>query len=280
MRRPFIILIISLILSACEAEPGATVTPTRSLSAPTLAPSPTVLIRSSDELYSDDEGLFIGQSNPTIAALPVDSDLPPVISGTLAPDGSALVEVVLEDGSVLLGDLYEAGFTRKPGILIVTGDRAAWGIVPLELQNAGFTVLVMEYGLVPQAKSVQTMLHTFITLGSVDPARIGVIGEAQGADIAMLACAVDEICDVVALLSPLSRDTLLNIIPSYGVRPILIATSNADAESYPAALALTQTAQGDTQFIEVNGGRGAGLLQFRPELGGELISWFSQYLGQ
>lgn len=276
MRHVFFILLFAM-LTACDLPLQArpTITPTRSLSAPPLASSPTPVIRSSDELYQDDDGVFIGQSNPTVAALPVDGDLPPI----RVSDSENIVEVVLEDGSVLLGDLYQTGETRQPGILIVGLDRASWGTLPLELQTAGFTVLVMEMGLIPQARHVETMLRTFINVGTVDPARIGVIGEAQGADIVMLACAVDELCDVVALLSPLSRDTLLNIIPSYGLRPLLVATSNQDSEAYPTALILSQTAQGDTRFIETSAGRGSGLIQFKPDLTSELVRWFETYIG-
>jgi len=274
--RTIALTLILLILTACDlpSQTRATLTPTRSLSAPTLESSPAPVIRTSDELYSDD-GAFIGQSNPTIAALPADGDLPPVRVG----ETGNVVEVVLSDGSVLFGDLYQSGETRQPGILIVGVDRASWGALPLELQAGGFTVLVMETGLIPQAEYVETMLRTFINVGTVDPARIGVIGEAQGADIVMLACAIDELCDVVALLSPLSRDTLLNVIPSYGTRPLLVATSTQDSESYVASLVLSQTAQGDTRFIETSAGRGSSLLQFQPDLKDELVAWFVTYIG-
>jgi hypothetical protein len=276
MRVSFLILLM-LTLTACDlpSQTRPTLTPTRSLSAPPIQASPSPVILSSDELYKDDNGAFVGQSNPTIAALPVDGDLPPVRVG----DSENVVDVVLTDGSVLFGDLYQTGEERRPGILLVGSDRASWGTLPLELQSVGFTVLVMEIGAVPQAQHVETMLRTFINVGTVDPARIGVIGEAQGADIVMLACAVEELCDVVALLSPLSRDTLLNIIPSYGTRPLLVASSNQDAEAYPTALMLSQTAQGDTRFIETDAGRGAGLMQFKPDLSGELVAWFETYIG-
>lgn len=270
-----IFLATLLTLTACDlpSRTRSTAVPTRALSAPTLAVSPTPFIRTSDELY-DDEGTFVGQSNPTIAALPVDGELPPV---THRDDNA--VEVVLADGTVLLGDLYQSGEIRRAGILLVGIDRTSWGTLPLELQRAGFTVLVMETGLIPQASHVETMLRTFINVGTVDPSKIGVIGEAQGADTVMLACAVDELCDVVALLSPLSRDTLLNIIHSYGTRPLLIATSSSDSESYPTALALTQTAQGDTRFVEVGAGRGSSLLRFEPDLASQLVTWFTTYIG-
>ncbi len=273
----FLWLPIIFIIVSCSALPSPpTLTPMRDLSAPTLVISPTPIIRSSGELYPTDEGVFVGQTNPTQAILPVDSE--PVPIPQVDDDLGNVVNVVLEDGSVLQGDFYPSTEPRSAGILIVGIDRSAWGDLPVELQRAGFTVLVMETGLIPQAGHVDTMLKTFINLGSVDPARVGVIGGAQGADIVMVACAFDELCDVVALLSPLTRDTLLNVIPSYGTRPLLIAASNQDPESYPVALALSQTTQGDTRFIEASSGRGSSLLQFQTELISELVVWFSTYL--
>lgn len=274
--RSVVLIMLSLLVTACVLPSQPTLTPTRGLSAPTLAVSPTPVIRSSDELYPEDDGSFIGQTNPTQAVLPVDSE-PVPIPHTDDALGN-IVDVVLEDGSVLQGDFYTDGDSRQAGILIVGLDRASWGNLPLELQRAGFTVLVMETGLIPQASHVEVMLRTFINLGTVDPARIGVIGEAQGADIVMLACAFDELCDTVALLSPLSRDTLLNVIPSYGTRPLLLAVSNQDPESYPVALALSQTTQGDSRFIEATAGRGSSLLQFQTELVSEMVVWFTTYL--
>jgi len=275
MRLLYLSLVV--ILSACVLPSQPTLTPTRGLSAPTLSVSPTPVIRSSGELYPTDEGAFVGQTNPTQAVLPVDSE-PVPIPHTGNDNSGNVVDVVLNDGTVLQGDLYTSGESRQAGILIVGVDRAGWGTLPLDLQTAGFTVLVMEAGLIPQANHVETMLRTFINLPTVDPARVGVIGEAQSADNVMVACAFDELCDAVALLSPLSRDTLLNVMPSYGLRPLLLTTSNQDPESYPVALALSQTAQGQTRFIETTAGRGSSLLQFQTELVSEFVLWFTTYL--
>lgn len=272
----FLWLPLILTVAGCVLPSQPTLTPTRGLSAPTLVLSPTPVIRSSGELYPTDDGIFIGQTNPTQAALPVDSV--PVPIPHLEANGENVVDVVLEDGSILQGDLYSNEDSRHAGILIIGLDRASWGTLPLELQRAGFTVLVMETGLIPQASHVNTMLETFINLGSVDPARIGVIGEAQGADIAMLACAFNDLCDVVALLSPLTRDTLMNVMPSYSSRPLLLITSNQDPESYPVTLSLSQVAQGDSRFIETSAGRGSSLLQFQSELVSEVVLWFTAYL--
>ena len=272
----FLWLSLIVLLSACVLPTQPTMTPTRVLSAPTLAVSTTPVIRSSGELYPTDEGAFIGQTNPTQAALPVDSEPVPIPHAGGASD--MVIDVVLEDGSVLQGDLYTDGTTRQAGILLVGVDRLAWGTLPLALQSAGYTVLVMEIGDIPQAQHVEVMLRTFINLGSVDPSRIGVIGEAQAADVALVACAFDTLCDAVALFSPLTRDTLLNVMPSYGMRPLLLMTSNQDAESYPVTLALSQVAQGEMRFIETIAGRGASIIQLQPEYISEVVAWFVAYL--
>ena len=135
-------------------------------------------------------------------------------------------------------------------------------------------MLVLRTGPLTPARQVETMLQSLISIRGVDAGVIGVIGEAQAADIAMLGCAVNSLCDALAVLSPTSRDTLLNMIPSFGERPLWLSASRQDAESHATALALYQTAQGEARFEEVDSGRGAALLQSEPDMVENLVTWF------
>ena len=263
--------LLMLTLAGCVSSPP-TAEPTSALSAPALASSPTPVILSSEQLYQDDPR-FIGQSNPRFAQFPVDAALPPVQSG----DGQ--VEVVLEDGAVLPGEIFQFPDSRQPGILMLGGVSTSWGALPLKLAQAGFAVLVVESGAMPQTRQVETMFQSLIAVATVDPGNIGIIGAAQTADTAMLACAVNALCDAAALLSPLSRDTLLNMIGSYGERPLWLAASREDGESHAAALALAQAARAEVELVEAETGRGASLLQSRPELVNQLVDWFAAHLG-
>ena len=262
-----------LALAGCVSPSSPAATSTSVLSAPPLMPSPTPVILSSEQLYRDDRR-FIGQSSPDFAQFPVDAALPPAPRGDV--DGRA--GIVLEDGAVLFGQMFQFSDLRQPGILMIGPESTDWGMLPSKLAQAGFAVLVMENA--PQAGQIETIVQSLAAAATVDPGRIGLIGAAQGADAALLGCAVNALCDAAALLGPLSRDTLLNMMPSYGQRPLWLAASRQDAESHAAALALSQTALAEVEFVEVEAGRGAALLQFQPQLTDQLIDWFEARLSQ
>lgn len=265
------LLLLALVGCVSPSSPAATLTSV--LSAPTLAPSPTPVILSSEQLYRDDRR-FVGQSSPDFAQFPVDAALPPAPRGDV--DGRA--GIVLEDGAVLFGQMFQFSDLRQPGILMMGPEPTDWGMLPSKLAQAGFAVLVMENA--PQAGQVETIVQSLAAAATVDPGRIGLIGAAQGADAALLGCAVNALCDAAALLGPLSRDTLLNMMTSYGQRPLWLAASRQDAESHAAALALSQMPLAEMVFVEVEAGNGAALLQFQPQLVDQLIDWFEAQLGQ
>lgn len=273
----YLLMVITLILSACEVLPEApTPTPTRTFSGPTLQPSPTVAIRSSDELYA--ASTPAGSSDPTIAALPNEAFLPPVASGTREASGAELVRVVMDDGSLLLADFYHEGTARQPGVLLLGPDRLAWGLLPVQLQGAGFAVLSVDMRATPRTADLEPLLSALMESGAVDPGRIAVMGAAQGADIALLGCANLPACDAVALLSPLGRDSLLNAMITYNPRPLLVAVGRDDREAYAAGLAITNVAQGETRFLEFETGRGTALLRLNPTLSDELVGWLASVL--
>jgi hypothetical protein len=264
---------IILLVSACSILPQApTVTPVRNLSAPTLAASPTVPIRTSDEIYGDT--ILDGQSNPTAQALPVDAPLPPLQSGTMSEAGAVSVQLVLEDGQFVLGDLYEnPEVGRVAGILLLARDKFTWGRLPVELLSAGFTVLVVELPPVARAVDMDVLLTSLSEEGTVDPARIAVIGASEGADMALLGCAVYLICDALVLLSPQNGESLVNVLPNFNPRPMLVISARNDSESYAAATILSSRFAEGSQFMQAATGRGTGLLALNSELNGAIVEW-------
>ena len=186
--------------------------------------------------------------------------------------------MLLDERTIIHGELYHHSGQLEPAILILGADISAWRMLPLQLSQAGFVVLVLQTGPLTPARQVETMLQSLIAIRGVDAGAIGLIGEARSADIAMLGCAVNTLCDALALLSPTSRDTLLNMIASIGERPLWLSASRSDAESHAAALALSQAAQGQVRFVEVDHGRGADLLSAEPDLADQLAVWFALHL--
>ncbi|MCY3780185.1 MAG: hypothetical protein OXG78_07750 [Chloroflexi bacterium] len=267
-------IFVVMLLASCRLTVGARPTAAARIAyAPRFDPTPTIHIVSSDELYGEDSRA-VGETSPGLASFPVGAVLPP------APDADSEhgVTVLLDAATSIRGELYLADGPRNPGLLLLGEDARAWGNLPSRLSQAGYVALVLETEATTRARHVETMLQSLIAVSNVDAGLIAVVGAGRAADLALLACAVNSLCDALALLSPLSRDTLLNVLPSYGERPLWLAAANADAEARRAAAALAEAARGEARFLAVPGGRGALMLQLQPELEEDLLLWLADQL--
>ncbi len=242
-------------------------------------PEPTAIsLRIPPTLAADDlraEALYVentrhsGRTSYSFASLPAGAILPPAPSG----ESELGVSILLDAQTRIQGELYRSGVQPEPAILILGGQASTWGLLPQKLSQAGFVVLVLQTGPTTPARQVDLMLQSLIAIPGVNAGAVGMVGEARSADLAMLGCAVNTLCDALALLSPTARDTLLNMIPSFGSRPLWLAASRSDSESQAAALSLSQALPGQAQFLEADSGRGAGLLEAVPGLTDQLVNW-------
>lgn len=251
------ILPVLFLLAACmPMEEAPTPTTTREFSAPTLAPTATVAIRTSNELYSDP--ITDGQSNPTAAALPVDAGLPPLPLGTLAADGAQIVEVVLADGSQLSGELYtrDDGI-RSPAVLLFSLERSHWASLPGRLLNEGYNVLVMASPN-PNPDDIEVLLRALAEIGSVNPSQLAVVAAVNATDAALLGCAREALCRSLVLLSPQIGDGSAGVLPDFEGRPVLAVAAEDDAPTYAVALQLASAS--NVTLIPTDVGRGTGLL--------------------
>lgn len=277
MKAPVWTIALLLILIGCSALPQRpTPTPTRHLSAPTIVPSPTVQILSSDQIYNVES--FDGQNNLTAAALPNEGGLPPFIVQTQESGNAQPAQIVLETGQIVLADLYEHRSTenRVPGILLIGTDRLSWGILPEELQRSGFTVLVVEPPQRVRIEDIDTLLQSLSENGTVDPGKLALIGADPAADTALLACATLDLCDRAVLLSPRGQDTLLNVLPNYLPRPLFVSAGQNDPESYETAQALAGFYPEGTEFVPLAAGQGTGLIALNSDLSRLIALWMQQ----
>jgi len=264
-------LIAGLFLMAACDPITLTPIPTRALSGPTLAPSPVVR----PQLPTNEPFEFNGpgNSNPTAAAVPAGGDLPPLAVGTSVAERQG-VQVTTLDGVVLAADLYQSGFDRLPGILMIAPDRSGWQDLPARIEAAGYTVLAVDLRDSSNTGDFEAMIQELSNVGSVDPARIFVIGAEGGADLALLGCAADLLCDAAALISPTQQDALVNAMATYNPRPLFIAAARDDLTAFAVLQALQVNAQGPLVFSPLDsGGRGTALLQTHPDLGDAIIQW-------
>jgi hypothetical protein len=254
---------------------GPTIEPTRSPLSPLVTPPAELPLAGP------------GQNNPTAAALPANSGLPPVIIDTFRP-GVDMVQMTLTGGRVVVGYLYEnspidiEGFiinARYPGVLLLGAPVQAWGDFPQRLLTTGHSILIVE----EESLFIEDFQDIFASLqvaGTVDPGAMAVIGAEGGADIALAGCAVVLGCDAVVLLSPSATDAVYNAMRNYTPRPAFLAASNEDTGSYQAVQTLYQLS--DTTQTELalllNAGRGVDMLINNEQLPSNILDWLGDIL--
>ena len=276
MPKLIMLLCLLVLLAACDNE-APTPTPAREMSAPTLQASPTVLPFM--QAQEPTQLLYSGQNDPTAAALPRDSELPPLDAGTRSPGETRQpIQVTAPDGVQLTGDLYASPVgLASPGILLLAPDVTAWLDLPLRLQNQGYSVLSMPLRpdlVINSAVGLGDFSAMIQALGQVgDPGHLGVIGAEAGADFALTGCAVEPLCDALVLFSPTDQDIAQLAITNYNPRPIFLAVGQEDS-SFGIVEYLRGSARGEIGYHPIEGSvRGAALLQSRPALSDDLIEW-------
>jgi hypothetical protein len=273
----YALLVTVLLLAGCAEAPRPTTTPTRAPSGPTLEASATVNPLPFPSPIPG-ENYFADYYDPTAAGLPSGAQLPPVGITTPVPN-RIFQEVVLTatDSTLLFGDLYQQA-RRVAGVLLLTRNRFDWGALPEQLYTAGFTVLAMDIRPEAGLEDFEVMLQA-LSSGVADPGRLAVIGGSEGADLALIGCATNLLCDAAALLSPSGGQTLVNVMSNYNPRPLLVAASEEDVEAYATMEALQGAATGEVFFQPFMGaGRGAQIVQNRQDMLGLLVGWMQRVL--
>jgi len=277
-------LLLLLVLVGCSTidREASTPTPTWFFTGPTTAPTRRPLdARPTDSAFQFGQG--IGQNNLTAAALPADSEMPPIVVEQITP-GVSIVQISLSDGGLVFGALYENPPleiegrripARLPGVLLIGASVDAWGGFPEQLGSRGYTVLVVDLGNNTFLEDFQDIFGAFIGTGTVNPAQMSVIGAGMGADLALIGCAAESGCDAVVLLSPQEEGTLLNVLASYNPRAVFAAASSTDRPAYDVAQAVynaSTSAESEVALL-INVGSGAAMLQNAEALADDLITW-------
>lgn len=277
-----LLLAICCALVACD-NIAPTPTPARPLSGPTLEPSPTVL-----PLLQGQEPtqlLYVGQNDPTAAALPRDSELPPLAAGTIVPGQTRQpIQVTAPDGTQLTGDLYVSptGIV-SPGILLLAADSAGWLDLPLRLQQTGYAVLVMPLraGAASGGETARSDFEAMLLAlaQTADPGHLAAVGAEAGADVALAGCAAEPLCKALALLTPTDPNSAQLAITGYNPRPLFLIVSQQDSAGFGLTEYLRGMARGEVGYAALDvPGRGAALLQARPAVSDQLIEWLGTQL--
>jgi hypothetical protein len=266
----FVFLSVWLLVGCQFLEPPPTLTPTRELTGPTIVASPVVRGE-----FPTESAVIIGQNNPTAAALPSGGNLPPVAMSSAVPgEVRQSIEVILPSGTHLPGDLYSAGDLRVPGVLMLAPDSSAWLDLPLRLQAAGLTVLTVNTPANLSASDFSVMMHSLSDVGTVDPANMAVVGAEAAADLTLIGCAQELLCDAAALISPTQGEALLPAMQAFNPRSLFLAAGSDDDISLDAVTLLEDYSQGEVLVQQGSGfARGAALVEQNPTIGDELVRW-------
>ena len=285
------LIALSTVITGCNSlavEPP-TLTPTYALSGPTLEPSATVLNVLPTEMPPDFVGP--GQSIPEAAAVPFGSQIRPIV---LTPDAEQLrrgiqpVTIVLSDGTVVQGELYEnapvqleQGLVqpRLPGVMLVGTPRDAWVNLPFQLRDAGYTVFVIDLGVDASSEDFVLALTAFSEVPSVNSGLMAAVGLDDSADLVLIGCAVETMCDTVILISPRSAETLTNVMTDYNPRPMMVIASQGNEDAYNAGLALRDASVGSFSLQEFPGTMGGlEIIRNQSDLANIIRDWVIRFL--
>jgi hypothetical protein len=280
--------VMLLVTMACSIldPPPTTATPLPFLSGPTIAATWTVFpsLLERDPVDSRDENAFLGGYDLTAAALPPDYALPPADGNFLPNQVGRQITLLAADGTELNGAFYQpvdqaADAPRRPGLLLLARDGNGWGEWPVQLYDAGFTVLVMNVRGDAPASDFTVMMQSLST-GEADPSRLAVIGGGVGADVALLGCAGEVLCEALVLLSPSNTEPIVAAMAAYSPRPVYLSAAENDGNAFPAVQVLRGVARGPVVVqTYAGGGAGAELIVNQPELGGLISGWLRGLMG-
>jgi len=265
-------------LAGCESETAAAPTPTYDLS---FLPSPLPLPTAQPSDYEPTRLSNIGQNNATAAALPSGGELPPLQVGTQSGETRQSVVVTAADGANLVGDLYaNPSGERGTGVLFIAPDRGGWLDLPLRLQAQGYTVLSMDLRATTDTAVLlgdfQAMLGALAAAGTVDPGRIVVVGAEMGADMGLIGCGANALCDALAMFSPVDSSVMDSATLRYNPRPMFLAVGRDDA-AFIVGEAVRASARGTMTYQSIPGAaRGTGLLVAQPALTDQLRNWLAE----
>lgn len=201
------------------------------------------------------------------------------------------------DGTLLVGEVYEASNRPAPAVVLVhmlSRSKADWRTVADRLQESGITALAFDLrghggsSGSPQAatemvQDVRAAVQWLATRQGVRPGGIGLAGASLGASLVLLATVELPAVRAIALLSP-SLDyrglrTDVGLVRRVGSRSMWLAASAED----PLALRTVRDFAAENsgpreQMISNAVAHGTVLLERDPEVGRALVDWLRRSL--
>ena len=198
----------------------------------------------------------------------------------------------------IVGTLYtptDNSSEPRPALLLLhmfMGTRREWRTVAPQLAEAGYVVLTIDQrghgatggtaNWIEAEEDHKLAVEFLMSVPSVDAERLGVMGGSIGANMALVAGAMDENVSLSVLLSP-GLDyfgvTSADKLPAYGERPLMIVASRNDGQTVPDAEVLVSQAKGEVELVIYDtAGHGTRMFLVEPELVDIILEWLAEHL--
>ncbi|MFN2223774.1 MAG: alpha/beta fold hydrolase [Candidatus Promineifilaceae bacterium] len=280
-----LLLILAVVLAACDGSPNQTAGPE--------LPEPTTAEASQPETGpAEPASAEPASAEPASDATPTQ----PLVEAAGPPEPQEL-SIEGAEGLLIQGTFYPGrGNGPRPGVLLLHvngGNRGDWQQFAGQLADNGFAALAIDMrghgetgGGSDWELAAEDLTRVWTALAKrpdVDEANTAIIGASIGANMALATAVSEPDIKTVVLLSP-GLDyfgvTTDDRIVEYSPRPALIVASEEDDQAARSSRALHELAGETSSLIMYDGaGHGTTMLQRRPELAGEILSWLSRYIG-
>lgn len=156
----------------------------------------------------------------------------------------------------MAGLYWEPPRRLSPAVLLLPGENGGkedWLPLAARLRREGYGVLALDWGA-PRGDrdellvDVRAAFEFLRAQKKVDAARIGLVGNALGADAALLFTAREPLARLVVLLAPGPSGpgaAMEQPLRDYGARPLLLVAAEDDAVAVDTARRLAAAAQGE-----------------------------------
>lgn len=215
----------------------------------------------------------------------------------LSPAGEAeRVILEAEDGLSIVGTFYPgAGDSPRPAVILLHmngRDRTDWAQFASLLTEQGYSAMAVDlrgHGETGGEKEwdkaagdLELVWKYLAGRQDIDGTRIAATGASIGANMALVLAAAEPTIKTLVLLSPGENYlgvTTSDRIVEYGDRSMLLVASQEDTVAADSSENLINLAQGNAELIMYDGaGHGTDMFDAEPELVGELLDWFDEYL--
>ncbi len=228
-------------------------------------------------------------------------------SPALQEDSSRNINLTTEDNVNLVGTYYAPPNGDSPAVLLVHGmnrNRLDWegfarllqangyGVLTIDLRGHGDSMKQGDWLMRWVSFSDEDFRNMLMDISSgiqflrsraeIDPYKIGIVGTALGANLALNYASQNRRIAAVVLISPglnYRGVSSVGAIISYGMRPILLIASEEDVYSAFSANELYSLAQGikELKFYQ-NVGHGNRLLWNEEGAWGMIMEWLKSHL--